>query len=455
MNFSKAKKKYTTARLYIEDYNHYTGELWLDFINANEFCYFNSMGDSDSIEQILDRYIPSMIYVRGIGKDAGLRHGSVLEVPMDRLSEFRSISKQRYKEEQRHEEERRYEEERYEVERRYEKQRYEEERMYEEERYEEEQRLPADVNMTVGGEAFLNLLNSESTKRIDYLSDFVYDDLYIAIGRLLNRYWEGPPCNLDKLKKSFDVKIWDVGQGNTNSISDGTNLTLFDIGCSKHFNKQEQQKIWNNHLNYVNAHDRPTLIISHWDVDHFNMLSCADDEFIKNLCCAFVPTICNTVMAKQLLYKLTKSCKYVRLIEPMRRDEPRHNHLHEIYKGTHFTMYTGECSTSKNNSGLALHVFGQNVSVFLTADHSNSQICDDMYNHYITNHELNIVVPHHGARCGVFGIPNSCNNKSAIISVGKNSYKHPLQEVIDNYTAAGFEVLRTDWERKDIDIKVH
>jgi len=42
----------------------------------------------------------------------------------------------------------------------------------------------------------------------------------------------------------------------------------------------------------------------------------------------------------------------------------------------------------------------------------------------------------------------------AAISVGKNTYKHPQQGTIDKYEDLGFEIKRTDWERKNIVIKM-
>ena len=67
---------------------------------------------------------------------------------------------------------------------------------------------------------------------------------------------------------------------------------------------------------------------------------------------------------------------------------------------------------------------------------------------------LNIVVPHHGGYCGKakIKIPFPLKTGLAVISVGKNSYKHPNQSCIDAYTTMGFEVERTDWERKNIKI---
>lgn len=408
--------KYTTARLYVEDYNRFTGELWLDFVDANEFNYFNYLGDTVSEEKLYS-YRPSMIYVHSIKNDVRFRNGNVLVVPMKRLLDLKMLQFQTN---------------------------------------DKPQELPLIVNMTVSGETFFHVLDldsiSVSKKNVGHTEDYLDE----AIKRQLNTSWNGNPCNLENLTSDFVVKVWDVGQGNTNSISDGNQLTIFDMGCSKNYTEKEYRKIWKCHADYINAHNSPTLIISHWDVDHCNLLCSADDDFFTNLCCAFVPSnYYPTLTSKQILYRMTKLCHCVKSIAPIKKKVQRgKNHLHSIFQGPHYTLYSGESCKSKNNSGLALRVFGQDVSVFLTADHSNAQVWGDMYQDY-SNNELNIVVPHHGsANCGRLSIPQSSNYNRAVISVGKNNYKHPQQGVIDKYTAAGFEVLRTDWERDDIDIVV-
>lgn len=85
--------------------------------------------------------------------------------------------------------------------------------------------------------------------------------------------------------------MWDVGQGNTNCISDKTNLTIFDFGTSFYYSKTKQNAILNAHKEFIKGHDRVSLIISHWDIDHYNLFCVASDEFLENICCIFYPFV--------------------------------------------------------------------------------------------------------------------------------------------------------------------
>ncbi len=54
-------------------------------------------------------------------------------------------------------------------------------------------------------------------------------------------------------------------------------------------------------------------------------------------------------------------------------------------------------------------------------------------------------VPHHGSRFGLTGeILNILNPKIAVISVGKNSYGHPTQFILDLLKSKNIKTLRTD-----------
>ncbi len=64
-------------------------------------------------------------------------------------------------------------------------------------------------------------------------------------------------------------------------------------------------------------------------------------------------------------------------------------------------------------------------------------------------------MPHHGGKCGKIEISHlHANSGIAAISVGKNTYKHPNQATMDTYETLGFDVKRTDWERKNILIEM-
>ena len=102
-------------------------------------------------------------------------------------------------------------------------------------------------------------------------------------------------------------------------------------------------------------------------------------------------------------------------------------------------------------------VKGDCDAVILSADHSNYQIWDCIYPLSVQGacSKMNIVVPHHGGDCGKINVKYLSEQAGvAVVSVGKNGYKHPQQKTIDTYNNFGFEIKRTDWERTDIVIHV-
>lgn len=108
---------------------------------------------------------------------------------------------------------------------------------------------------------------------------------------------------------------------------------------------------------------------------------------------------------------------------------------------------TDTCLDSNlNNCSLSLLVthIPSGKKALLLAD-NDSQI-QQKYLHQVGDVYL-IKVPHHG---GVAALNTELVNKSrpkiAVISVGKNSYGHPSQKVIDYYESIGTKVLRTDRE---------
>lgn len=443
--------KRNTVRLYVESYDVNAKELWLDFADLDEFYFFYQASREvrerfynipdeyiENSEEYFEirrfisqyvlearpdgqryidegRYIPSMILVEDFSSEKDIKSGYCLEIPTVELLAVCCLH--RY--------------------------------------FEEDYEIPATVMWVTTNESFAFILNATETKIVKYC---VFD-LDKRIEKKLNTEWEGPPCALRNCDNNFDVHVWDVGQGNTNSVSDGRDLTLFDFGCSKLYSTDQQLRILKDHDLFIKNHERISLIISHWDIDHYNLLCNVGKEFIEGLCCVFVVKQTMTATASQVLNRLATYCKFVRQMTPFPKTSGRNSHvqLRIIFDNRNYTLFLGENSSDKNKSGFALSMYGDRKAVLLTADHSDIQVWSDMYNELSRRSngmQLSVVVPHHGGYCGDLIIPASCKPKTAVVSVGKNYYKHPRQDVLDQYSHAGFKILRTDWERKDIIIKV-
>jgi competence protein ComEC len=53
-------------------------------------------------------------------------------------------------------------------------------------------------------------------------------------------------------------------------------------------------------------------------------------------------------------------------------------------------------------------------------------------------------VPHHGAATSIEGFFQAVHAEIAVVSVGENTYGHPVPEILDQIRETGAEVLRTD-----------
>ena len=268
--------------------------------------------------------------------------------------------------------------------------------------------------------------------------------------------WNGAPCALEQLRSDYELRIWDVGQGSTNSISDQENLTLFDFGASIHYSKQRRKAILNKHASLFTGNKRISLIISHWDCDHINLLCDVDDNLLKNLCCVFYPPGIISLTAKQIAARMEKYCRYRVEISPRRRRIRNKCGIQQVYRGNEYILYTGENSREPNQSGLFLALNSKNTAALLTADHSNYQVWSVAFNDAgIGNKCLHVLVPHHGGNCGKTAVRTVASPGNAVISVGSNPYGHPLPITLTAYRRAGYALLQTDIVGDDIVITMN
>jgi len=388
------------ANLYVEKYAN--GELLLDFINEEEFLFFRNRWDY-SPQMHLEHYEPSQILIHNV-RDFKVNEREVFVFPMETLFNLRQFSNMS---------------------------------RFDEQFSNIEMELEYDDNVL---SAFRE---SRKLKRKDVKK----------FEKLINGTWQqGTPCALENLKGKIEVCVLDVGQGSINFIKDNSNLTIFDFGTSIYAKQHDMKKIINSHRRYFDDAENVSLIISHWDCDHYNLLTSVEDEFLKELCCVFVPEKVISLTAKNVVKRIEANCQYIRTFSsPVGTAKTIGMQL--IVQSPSYELFIGERTVDLNKSGLALTVYGENSAMMFTADHTNEQVWGCMYpavNNRIID-GLFVVVPHHGGNCGRIKCSKPLHNaRCAIVSVGKNSYKHPNQKALDEYESLGFNVVRTDWERKDI-----
>lgn len=391
------------VHLYVEKVSKQRKEILLDFVDENEFQYFKCHGDYNPSQNIIEKeYQPTMILVHNFSPEKTICKGSLITLDMKSLMEL-----------QQHQ-------------------------------IKDDNEIPSSVILEIhNGSSFADLINNEE---ICGISRSVPDEYK----RIVTGTWEDSPCALDHMSPSFELRIWDVGQGNTNSIYDGDNLALFDFGASMYYGTKKIDNIIQNHRKILNAAERVTLIISHWDLDHFNMLCRVADSFFSDICCVFCPPIAIGLTASQVIDRIQDNCNYINVINPAPKT-CRWCGVEKVCERDRYCLYVGEKSSSKNTSGLLLLVKGKTDAALLTSDHSNYQIWKKVYPDIDENVEkLHVVIPHHGGKCGNTKVRNSITPGDACISVGGNIYGHPSVSVIDEYINNGYKVKRTDLCGKDI-----
>ena len=404
-------KRIEKVHLYVEKYNRLKQELLLDFVKEDEFLYFKNYGDyMPDMHLSMYEYEPTMLLVYECSPKRELKHGAILTLDM---AEFMKMRNER-----------------------------------DISLFNETVDLPATVFLEIkNGASFAELIDNADDCSV---SMRISEDYIVRF----DSSWNNRPCALSGLSENFNIIVWDVGQGNTNCISDEHNLTIFDFGSSIYYSKEKQKTIVNEHIDFINMHDRISLVISHWDIDHYNLLCSVSDDYLSNICCIFYPPQGIGVTLMQIKTRIEKICRYRNAINSPKKIS-RTCGLRMVFSGYRYKLFTGEKSQSKNHSGLILMVFNNNSATFLTADHSNYQVWNQLYQYLSPGiNILHVVVPHHGGNCGNTPIPRRYRTGLAVISVGSNTYGHPMPKTISTYQNAGYTIKRTDRCGQDIVIEM-
>ena len=251
------------------------------------------------------------------------------------------------------------------------------------------------------------------------------------------------------------IYVADVGQANWNELRDGDFTALvFDCGSPLNCKKNVTDMIWNKHQQQLKMMPS-TLVISHWDIDHYQCLIDRDEQELKS---CFKSVFCPRAVSKTSL-KVYVSLKQIfgdgfieipsfaqyfnRLTWPPMKFQAR---THNV------ALYKGALGGGINHSGLAIFVEGKNKTAFFSGDLKIGQCNEVRMQENISKPHV-LIVPHHGGFCGKTSLRVYNPIDTAIISVGRNnSYGHPSKDVI-NYLKgiSSNPIKRTDLLSGDIE----
>lgn len=247
----------------------------------------------------------------------------------------------------------------------------------------------------------------------------------------------------------LSVNVRNVGQGNWNEILVKQDVrVVYDIGIYMQAKKSDVRALIDSKIAQYSI-SKPILFVSHWDKDHYHaLLGMTDDElksFSYFVCKEQVPTI-----ACRLIYgRLERTIGPDRILTLSsnrirgRRGLPPLSLVSN--PNAQLLIFNGDYHKDRNRSGIVLLVRTSNSSVVFAGDIFYKQISSYVLVHLNYEHAHYLIVPHHGGKAGnyIYNLPKLALPREAIISVGKNSYGHPLKLLKSQIKSDGFKIKET------------
>ncbi|VEF46632.1 beta-lactamase domain-containing protein [Bacillus freudenreichii] len=234
--------------------------------------------------------------------------------------------------------------------------------------------------------------------------------------------------------KNLDVHFINIGQGDAIYIKtpNGENI-IIDAG-----NRAKGHDV----VKYLKSQKVQTidyLIATHPDADHIGGLDEVINSFkVKNV---YAPKVSHTTKAyKDFLQAVKKKKLTIKTAKAGVKLPLKHKSVTAKFIGP-VKSYS---KSDLNNWSAVLHLkYNQNTFLF-TGDAEQKAENDMIAKKYISKVDV-LKVSHHGAsNATTQSFLNKAKPKYAVISVGKNNYKHPTTATLNRLKAAKAKVYRTD-----------
>ncbi|MDO0979284.1 hypothetical protein A4A28_04105 [Staphylococcus hominis] len=246
---------------------------------------------------------------------------------------------------------------------------------------------------------------------------------------------------IDKIKKAYESRyeenekneentpinkliVKNVGCGNLNEIITDYLKLFYDFGSDIKYSDIEDSDI----IDSINFNNKFICILSHWDYDHYKLISKLNDVQISNMKYFIAPTkIPKTESVKKCISKLRQAKIPCLFIKNVKRIKNRIN-LDLKYKFGNFELYRSSDGSNLNQSGIVIVYKGSHRDVILTGDHHYYQIYDYVISKSNQNN-YQMVVPHHGGNAGILKqhLWNNINIKGSLST--KSGRYHNLPTV--------------------------
>lgn len=230
------------------------------------------------------------------------------------------------------------------------------------------------------------------------------------------------------------VVFCDVGQGDGILVKDGLIEALVDAGPGN----GEMVECLNRFLPFF---DRKIEFIfaSHYDADHIGGFF----DVFSGFQVGKVYGLGKVQKETEFFERWQEMLKDLGLVEE-RLSYGRVVRLDSAYLEVLYPFYDSD--NSVRNLSLVTKLHFLNKSFILTGDLENPQWSDLLKRKVYLGSDI-LKIPHHGSRNGLSkSLLEAVSPKEAVISVGKNSYGHPHQEVLELLRRGNIRVRRTDRE---------
>lgn len=249
------------------------------------------------------------------------------------------------------------------------------------------------------------------------------------------------------------LTVVDCGHGNWNEIETAADRVLYDVGAGRWFTASRVRALVGARA--IAAETRSiTIVISHWDVDHYHALLEFSDIELTKVRAVFVPSqVPDTETYRRVLNRLTQLNVNVVALPPAAATSGSKKITLERHSNHGaFTVFRATPGRSRNQTGIVLGIRGHKEVALLTGDHHYDKVLAAAIK--IPSYGQRpciLVAPHHG---GHAGDPQSAawlgffSSLTTPISCGSNFYGHPTSDVKKELTAMQCGV--TPW-RTDVD----
>jgi beta-lactamase superfamily II metal-dependent hydrolase len=240
--------------------------------------------------------------------------------------------------------------------------------------------------------------------------------------------------NLEREPDGLTLEVVDCGQGNWNEITSEASRLIYDVGASLRHTPSDIRKLVLSRG--LSTERRPTtLVISHWDTDHYQAILEATNRDLRPIRQAFVPSQTPaTATFARVQARLASNNVRLQALPPAPRPPGSGRRIVLVPMQTigPYRIYRAVDGASRNQTGIVMTASGESRTAILTGDHHYPKILAAIATQNLRQSGV-LVTPHHGGHAGQINarawMAQFPQGLETPISVGANSYGHPFEAV--------------------------